>query len=72
MADNNEWFLERDPKPGLYFWIFRHMTMGAIYAALILFGIIAVILIIRAISNILPEDPFAALETGARVFGALV
>ena len=68
----NDWYLERDPKPGLYFWIFQHMAMGAIYAACVFFGIIALILIFRAISFILPEDPFAALETGARALSLAV
>ena len=71
MSDNNHWYLETDPKPNLYGWIFRHMAMGAVYAALVLFGAIAVILIIRAIGAILPEDPFAALEFGTRALGAL-
>ncbi|MEM6824416.1 MAG: RC-LH1 core complex protein PufX [Pseudomonadota bacterium] len=72
MADNNDWYMERDPKPGLYFWIFRHMAMGAVYAALVLFGLIAVILIFRALSFLLPEDPFAALEMGTRALNAVI
>lgn len=73
MADSkDDWYLEHDPKPGLYFWIFRHMAMGAVYAALAFFGLIAVLLLIRAVSFILPEDPFAALDTGVQVLSALV
>ncbi|MEM9344892.1 MAG: RC-LH1 core complex protein PufX [Pseudomonadota bacterium] len=71
MADNEEWYLERDPKPNLYGWIFRHMAMGATYAALVFFGLIAVILIIRAVSFLLPEDPFAAIEIGTTALSAL-
>ncbi len=48
------------------------MTMGAAYAAIVLFGAIAVILIIRAISFLLPEDPFAALELGRQALSAIV
>ncbi len=47
------------------------MALGAIYAALVVFGLIAFILILRAISFLLPEDPFAALETGVRALNAL-
>lgn len=72
MADKSDWYLAHDPKPSLYSWIFQHMAMGAIYAALVFFGIIAIILVIRAIGFMLPDDPFAALETGARALGAIV
>ncbi len=71
MSDNEHWYLDHDPKPNLYGWVFKHMAMGAVYAALAFFGIIAVILLIRALSFILPEDPFAALEIGTRVASAL-
>ncbi len=72
MSDKDEWYLESTPKPSLRFWIFQQMSLGAIWAALVLFGLIAVILIIRAIGALLPEDPFAALELGTRALGALV
>jgi hypothetical protein len=72
MSDNQDWYLESTPKPSLRAWIFGQMAMGAVYAALALFGVIAVILIIRAISYLLPEDPFAALELGTRAISALV
>jgi len=71
MADNHDWYIERDPKPNLYGWIFRHMAMGAVYAALVFFGLIAVILLFRALSFLLPEDPFAALEIGTQALTAL-
>ncbi|MEM9475536.1 MAG: RC-LH1 core complex protein PufX [Pseudomonadota bacterium] len=72
MSKNDDWYLENTPKPSLRFWILSQMTMGAAYAALVLFGVIAVLLVIRAVSFLLPEDPFAALDTGARVLSALV
>ena len=71
MAEHEEWYLERDPKPHLYGWIFRHMAMGAVYAALVFFGVIAVVLLFRALSFLLPEDPFAALELGTQALSAL-
>lgn len=72
MSDNEEWYLDRDPAPNLHSWVFRHMAMGAVYAGLVLFGIIAILVILRAISHALPEDPFAALDLGLRVADAIV
>ena len=72
MSQNDEWYLEGEKNPSLYFWIFQNMAMGAIYAAIVLFGLIAVILIIRAVSFLLPEDPFAALDAGQRLISAIV
>ena len=72
MSDNNDWYIENTPKPSLRGWIFGQMAMGAVYAALVLFGIIAVILIIYSISFLLPEDPFAALEIGTTALRASV
>ena len=72
MSDKDDWFIENTPKPTLYGWIFTQMAMGAVYAALVLFGLIAVLLIFRALSFLLPEDPFAVLDTGSRVLTALV
>ncbi|NNF23620.1 MAG: RC-LH1 core complex protein PufX [Rhodobacteraceae bacterium] len=60
MSDNDEWYL-KSHKPSLRGWIFTQMTLGAVYAAVVFFGVIAVILIIYAVSFLLPEDPFAAL-----------
>lgn len=72
MADKEDWYLSRDPAPNLHGWVFRHMAMGAVYAGLVLFGIIAILVILRAISFLLPEDPFAALEIGTRAVQAVV
>ncbi|MEM1064175.1 MAG: RC-LH1 core complex protein PufX [Pseudomonadota bacterium] len=72
MSDKDEWYLDSTPKPSLGLWIFQQMSMGAIWAALVLFGFIAVILILRAIAFLLPEDPFATLELGTRALSALV
>ncbi|MEM6637805.1 MAG: RC-LH1 core complex protein PufX [Pseudomonadota bacterium] len=54
----NEWYLERykDRKPSLGFWIFQQMSIGAVWAALALFGLIAVMLIFVAIGGLLPDD----------------
>ena len=71
MSGNDQWYLEDQPKPGLRAWIFNQMALGAVYAALVLFGAIALILVIYAISYLLPEDPFAALETGQRLISAI-
>jgi hypothetical protein len=71
MANKDDWYIDSTPKPSLRFWIFNQMALGAIYAALVVFGLIAFILILRAISFLLPEDPFAALETGVRALNAL-
>jgi hypothetical protein len=70
MTHKDDWFLEGQKKPSLRFWIFNQMTLGAAYAALVLFGLIAFILIIRAISFLLPENPFEALDTGLRALSA--
>ena len=72
MADNEHWYLEDEPKPNLYGWIFRQMTMGAAYAALACMFVLFVILVIRSVAFILPEDPFAAIEIGTRALSALV
>ena len=71
MSDKDpHWYLD-DSKPSLRMWIFSQMAMGAIYAMLVFFGVILFIFALIAISNILPEDPFAALETGAAIITAL-
>ncbi len=69
--DKTEWYLE-DNKPSLRMWVFTQMALGASYAAVAFFGVIAFILVLVVISKILPEDPFAALETGTRVLNAFV
>ncbi|SEN29149.1 Intrinsic membrane protein PufX [Palleronia salina] len=71
MSDNKKWFLADDLQPSLYMWVFTQMCLGAVYAAVVFFGVIGVILILRAISFLLPEDPYAALETMGQVATAL-
>jgi hypothetical protein len=72
MSDKDpHWYLD-DSKPSLRMWIFSQMAMGAIYAMLVFFGVILFIFALIAISNLLPEDPFAALDTGAAITTALV
>ncbi len=70
MADTDKWYLKTEKQPSLSMWIFRNMAMGAVWAALVLFGIIAIILIIRAIGFILPEDPFAMIEAARTILAA--
>lgn len=65
------WHLEREGAPSLYGWVAWHMGKGAAIAALVFFGAIAFVLIIRAVSYLLPEDPYAALETGRGIVAAL-
>ena len=50
----NEWYLE-GKKPSLGGWIFQQMAMGAVYAAMVFFGVIAIVLIFVAIGSALPE-----------------
>ena len=64
MTHKDEWYLERSAKPSLRKWAFQQMAMGAVYAAILFFGIIAVLLILAAIGRLLPEDPFAVLDAG--------
>ncbi len=66
------WHLDGDDAPSLYGWVAWHMSKGAAIAALVVFGTIAFILLIRAVSYLLPEDPYAALETGRGIVTALV
>ena len=62
MSDKDHWYLESEKKPSLRMWIFNQMAMGAVYAALVFFGAILIIFIIRAIGALLPENPYASLE----------
>jgi hypothetical protein len=70
MADTDKWYLKEEKAPSLHMWIFRNMAMGAVWAALVLFGLIAFILVIRAVSFILPEDPFAMLDAARHLITA--
>ncbi|SFO95396.1 RC-LH1 core complex protein PufX [Tranquillimonas alkanivorans] len=63
------WYLE-DQKPSLRMWAFTQMTIGAAYAAVVAFGVIAFILILVALSGLLPEDPYAVLDAGRAVLSA--
>jgi hypothetical protein len=70
MADNDpHWYLD-DSKPSLRMWIFSQMALGAGWGALVFFGVILFIFALIAISSLLPEDPFAALEGGSVVLMA--
>lgn len=67
MSDKDpHWYLD-DSKPSLRMWVFSQMAMGAIYAMLAFSAVILFIFALIAISKILPEDPFAALETGTSI-----
>ena len=55
------WHLENDTAPSLYSWVALQMGKGAMYAAILFFGVILFIYGLRLISRILPEDPYAAL-----------
>ena len=71
MSDQDpHWYLE-DSKPSLRLWVFTQMAMGAMYGMLVFFGVVLFIFALIAISNVLPEDPFAVLETGAAVLTAV-
>ncbi|WOI56121.1 RC-LH1 core complex protein PufX [Palleronia sp. LCG004] len=63
-----QWFM-RDSQPSLHMWIFSQMCLGAFYAAIVFFGVIGFILILRAISYLLPEDPYAAIDLMQRATG---
>ena len=72
MADKDpHWYLD-DNKPSLRSWVFSQMAVGAGWGMLVFFGAILFIFALIAISNILPEDPFAAFDTGTQVLSALV
>ncbi|WP_293573259.1 RC-LH1 core complex protein PufX [Phaeobacter sp.] len=70
MTDKPGWWV-KDEQPSLYLWVFTKMTLGAAYGALFLTGVIFFILILRVLSGLLPEDPYAALETGAQMVALL-
>ena len=71
MADKDpHWYLD-DSKPSLRAWIFTQMSIGAGWGALVFFVVVLFIFALIAISGLLPEDPFAALETGTQVLSTL-
>ncbi|MDD9922563.1 MAG: RC-LH1 core complex protein PufX [Boseongicola sp.] len=63
MSDKDPWYLE-DNKPSLRMWVLSQMAAGAGWGALVFFGVVLLIFALIAISTLLPDDPFAALETG--------
>jgi len=69
MFKNEKWYLEGQ-QPSMRMWIFTQMSMGAVYAAAVFFGAIAFVLLLVALSRLLPEDPYAALETGKAILTA--
>ena len=71
MSDEKHWYVADEKPPSLSMWIFTQMTMGAAYAALVCMGVLFFVLVFRALSAILPEDPFALLETGSRLVQAI-
>jgi hypothetical protein len=71
MSDDKHWYVADEKPPSLYMWIFTQMTMGAAYAALVCMVILFFVLFWRALSALLPEDPFALLETGSRIVQAI-
>ncbi|MBJ3761442.1 RC-LH1 core complex protein PufX [Maribius pontilimi] len=60
--DKKTWFLEDSIQPSLRMWVFTQMCLGAVYAGVVFFGVIGFVLILRAISYLLPEDPYAAIQ----------
>ena len=61
MSDNKFWYTEFGKKPSMHRWIFENMAMGAVYAAIVLFGVILLIYLLVGLSSLLPEDPYAQL-----------
>ncbi len=70
MANNDKWYLENS-EPSLRMWIFQQMSYGALVAGAVFFGVIALILLLVAISGWLPDDPYAALMIGKATVTAL-
>lgn len=58
---NRHWYLTEDYKPSLRMWIFTQMAMGAIYGMIVFAAAVLFILALVAVSNILPDDPYATL-----------
>jgi len=72
MADKDpHWYLD-DSKPSLAAWIFSQMAVGAGWGMLVFFGVVLFIFALIALSTLLPEDPFAAIDTGTQFLSALV
>ena len=72
MADKDpHWYLG-NAKPSLRSWIFTQMAIGAGWGMIVFFGVVFFIFALIAVSSILPEDPFAALDTSTHISSALV
>ena len=71
MSNDDKWYLARERPPSLYAWIFAQMTIGAAYAAIVCMAVLFFVLGLRALSALLPEDPFALIETGSRLVQAV-
>ncbi len=71
MSDK-DWYLEHDKKPSLYSWIFNQMAMGAVYGAVVFFGVILLILALYALGNLLPEDSKFAPAPMPQIEGQLL
>lgn len=62
MSDKSEWWVDKR-KPNLHTFIFSQMVTGAGWAALVLAVVILIYAFLRVISGLLPDDPYAALDT---------
>lgn len=71
MSEQDEWWM-RNEKTSLRLWITTHMLRGAAAAGAVVFAVIFFMLVLRAFSELLPEDPFASLDTDQAVQTALV
>lgn len=71
MSDDKHWYVADETPPSLSVWIFTQMTMGAAYAAMVCMAVLFFVLAIKALSALLPEDPFAMIETGSRLVQAI-
>ena len=72
MSDEKPWYVANERPPSLSLWIFTQMSMGAIWAFLVCMVILFIILGLKALSGLLPEDPSALFETGSRLVQAIV
>ena len=65
-------YYHQDERQQLRTWALGQMMAGAGYAGAVLLVIAVFFLVLRLIAAILPEDPFAALETGSTLLSQLV
>jgi len=72
MSDK-DWYLDHgDRKPSLYGWNFNQMALGAVYGAIVFFGVILLILAIYALGQLLPEDSKFAPAPMPQIEGRLM